>query len=559
MVGIPNDIREVKNKVSGEIGNATSAQGLTVKSWGTKLLELTAGTDTKTGYWSDPASLSSKAPRWIVHLEETPKGWTAAFAKDAAGKEMPSARNGGAINNNDGKCIAAALRVMPAIKKANGRFEFPDWEWLLVLGFTEPLTRGTSSDSLSAFNATAGTIEYGGKNNVANIAIRALVECPHPAGGFAHSYEEASVAIADLFGPGKTQIFRGTDPGDCVKIAELFKKIPSISVTMATPKTVLPPLSALVGIPASVYAQINASLAAGKRHFILWGPPGTGKTTLAEHMARQFANPDESTLPLLLTASSSWSSQDLIGGYQPLGPGKMGFIPGAMLRHFDRPIVIDELNRCPIDKVIGPMFSILSGQPTTLPYRVNVEDPNSAFYSIQPVPKAKPDNHEFCPTPFWMLICTLNTIDKAQLGQMSYALCRRFAWIKIGVPDDLNQFVVAAVEKESPTSRLPDAGDPNPIAEVWEAINTIRPLGGAPFLDLIRAATHMTAKIDLFKRPAGEDQETLLNSFQMTLLPLLDGISRHEADTLTEKIGISFGLSTSNKAAFGRELADQAI
>ncbi len=177
------------------------------------------------------------------------------------------------------------------------------------------------------------------------------------------------------------------------------------------------PIEDLIGIPESFYKQLNAILASGKKHIIFYGPPGTGKTTLAEYVAKKLSPNSAATDDsyMMLTASSSWNSQDLIGGYQPTGPGRIEFIPGPMLRAFDRPLVIDELNRCPIDKVIGPLFSVLSGQSTYLPYRTDVKNPKSNFYRILVNPNLNTHSHEFAPGPHWRFICTLNTIDKAQL------------------------------------------------------------------------------------------------------------------------------------------------
>jgi len=223
------------------------------------------------------------------------------------------------------------------------------------------------------------------------------------------AYEGASVAAAkkrDAVEIAKTGegTFSGVRPGEPIKIT---------------------PPDYLLGIDPGVYRQIEAALNSGKQHILFYGPPGTGKTTLARWLAG-FLNGPAWTL---ITGSADWSSQDIVGGYQPLPGGEIQFFPGILLQKFDRPLVIDELNRCDIDKVIGPLFTVLSGQATTLPYRVDFSNPDSPQYTIFPFFKEKTAKHEFCPGPAWRLIATINSIDKASLYQMSYALSRRFGWI----------------------------------------------------------------------------------------------------------------------------------
>jgi MoxR-like ATPase len=332
-------------------------------------------------------------------------------------------------------------------------------------------------------------------------------------------------------------------------------------VTPTLPAKIVLPNTTLIGLPQSVYRQINAALASGKQHFILYGPPGTGKTTLAEYIARELSNdPTSNDSYVMLTASSSWSNQDLVGGYQPLGPGAMGFIPGAMLRHFDKPIVIDELNRCPIDKVIGPLFSVLSGQSTTLPYRVDIKDPNSDFFVILPADRAGRSHHEFAPTPFWRLVCTLNTVDKTQLGQISYALSRRFSWIRVGVPDDLGSFTRQIAGLLFPGIRTPVSTDPNPIADMWRSVNQVRELGGAPIIDMMKAAMHINPALDLFATVSSSaSQDALLDAFQMNILPMLDGISTRQATDLAAQIGLHWSLPVRAQDELLRDLLELAI
>ncbi|KNH06145.1 ATPase associated with various cellular activity, AAA_5 [Candidatus Burkholderia brachyanthoides] len=249
---------------------------------------------------------------------------------------------------------------------------------------------------------------------------------------------------------------------------------------------------------------------------------------MAEQIAGDDLSEDEPPYTLL-TASSSWSSQDLVGGYQPLGPGRLGFVPGAMLRDFHKLIIIDELNRCPIDKVIGPLFSVLSGQSTSLPYRVEVGDAASANYRILPKPNPAKKDHEFAPGPAWAMLCTLNQVDKTQLEQISFAMSRRFTWIRIGIPDDPSRFVRDMLQKLGLLKGELDPSLPNPIASLWSAANRCRELGGAPVIDFLKLASAMDESIDFLAVPNADAQEVFIVVMASTFLPLLDGISCADA------------------------------
>lgn len=287
----------------------------------------------------------------------------------------------------------------------------------------------------------------------------------------------------------------------------------------------VPPIPDLLGIDISVFQQINAALKSGKQHLMFYGPPGTGKTTLAQHCASALAN-----RYTLITGSADWTSQDVVGGYQPVGNGRIEFIPGILLRSFDRPLIIDELNRCDIDKVIGPLFTVLSGQKTTLPFRVEVEKRDSEFYEIYPKPNpGAKTGVEFAPTSAWRIIATLNSIDKASLYQMSYALTRRFAWIYVDVPADLRDFLVQYLERKG--MQGVDSQD-LPLSRIWSAINAVRAIGPAPIIDTIEAMRAMDETLDLFAVPTEAQAAAYLNSFDMFLLPMLDGIFRDDAESI---------------------------
>lgn len=292
----------------------------------------------------------------------------------------------------------------------------------------------------------------------------------------------------------------------------------------------------LIGIDASVYRQIEAALNSGKQHLMFYGPPGTGKTTLARRVA-SFLNGQNVTL---ITGSSDWSSQDIIGGYQPLSNGSVQFFPGVLLRDFDRPLIIDELNRCDIDKVIGPLFTVLSGHSTTLPYRVNAEDAESPQYVILPFPKADAKPSEFAPTLQWRILATINSIDKASLYQMSYALSRRFGWIYIDVPQDTEQFVRVYAEKILRKESLGDGA--SPLAAVWGVVNSVRPIGAAPIIEAINVIEQSAPGADFFSPPVGDLLLAYLDAIELFLLPLLDGILRAEAETIAAGTATALGI-----------------
>lgn len=300
----------------------------------------------------------------------------------------------------------------------------------------------------------------------------------------------------------------------------------------------IPPFEDLIGIDSSVYRQIEAALNSGKQHLMFYGPPGTGKTTLA----RRVANFLNGRNVALITGSADWSSQEIIGGYQPLSGGNVQFFPGVLLRNFDRPLIIDELNRCDIDKVIGPLFTVLSGHSTTLPYRLDAADADSPQFMILPQPKADALPHEYAPSPQWRLLATINSIDKASLYQMSYALSRRFGWIYVDAPYDTKGFVKTYAERALKRT-VPDEIAMPPFASIWNSVNSIRRIGAAPIIEAINAFDQLVPGADLFALPTGDMQIAYLDTIELFILPLLDGILRHEADSIASGIIAALGLA----------------
>jgi MoxR-like ATPase len=160
-----------------------------------------------------------------------------------------------------------------------------------------------------------------------------------------------------------------------------------------------------------------------KRQLILYGPPGVGKTYVAEYFGRYFAgNPLNGTPDERLTLvqfHQSYSYEDFVQGIRPetvdsrleyhVRDGIFKSVCTIAARNPAKRflVLIDEINRANISRVFGELLLLLEyrNRSIALPYSST--------------------NAQFSIPPNIFIIGTMNTADRS-LAQIDYALRRRF-------------------------------------------------------------------------------------------------------------------------------------
>src|SRR5699024_4306571 len=93
------------------------------------------------------------------------------------------------------------------------------------------------------------------------------------------------------------------------------------------------------------------------------------------------------------------------------------------------------------------------------------------------------NDHTYVIPNDWRMIGTMNTVDKASLFEMSYAFMRRFAFIPVGIPRNINESLVKRYLHMWGLNDYPFVGE---LVEIWKLINNYRKIGPAIVEDIAR-------------------------------------------------------------------------
>ena len=157
-----------------------------------------------------------------------------------------------------------------------------------------------------------------------------------------------------------------------------------------------------------------------KQQAVLYGPPGTGQTFVAEHMARHLSDCDNGFYEVL-QFHPAYSYEEFVQGIRPTtradGQLEYAVLPGRFIDFCERArrrkgrcvLIVDEINRANLSRVFGELMYLLE-------------------YRGREIPLAA--GGRFRIPPNVRILGTMNTADRS-IALVDHALRRRFAFLAL--------------------------------------------------------------------------------------------------------------------------------
>jgi hypothetical protein len=245
-----------------------------------------------------------------------------------------------------------------------------------------------------------------------------------------------------------------------------------------------------------VYAAAIAALASG-RHLVLTGGAGSGKTSLALAIAEAAVRRGRCEGILFTAAGSGLDSARTLGSEQD-GQFRPGLVTQAIQQK--RWLVLDELDRAELDRALGRVSTVLSGQPMDLPGGGELKPPSG-----------------------WRVVATMEDIE--QVGRASAALRRRFVFVEVPALEraEIERLVDTWAEGDAVTAA---------VGRRLAAICDVTPLGPGLYRDAI---AYVRARRKL--APADETALTL-EALAGFVLPQLEGLGEDVAAQAVQAAGL---------------------
>lgn len=162
-----------------------------------------------------------------------------------------------------------------------------------------------------------------------------------------------------------------------------------------------------------------------KKNIILQGPPGVGKTFIAQKIAWIFNETQDQSFIEMVQFHQSYSYEDFVQGIRPKEDGGFQIKNGVFYNFCKKAeknknkkffFIIDEINRGNLSKVFGELMMLIEA------------DKRNDEFAIK-LTYSKDDEHFYIPENVY-IIGTMNTADRS-LAMVDYALRRRFAFINL--------------------------------------------------------------------------------------------------------------------------------